>query len=82
MLVFITYQLAPFGSADNLEEAIAEQEVTNVFTVGPVWGIQRNYASGIHLGLSLGAGIMGGENIDTQASFVGEFELGFVLFSK
>ena len=28
--------------------------LTNSFFMGPVWGIQRNYKSGIHLGFSLG----------------------------
>ena len=77
-----TYQLEPFGSPSSLTEAKAYAETTNVFTVGPVWGIERNYASGIHLGLSMGIGMMGGKNIDLEPAVIGEFEFGFVLFSK
>lgn len=80
--IYAAYQLEPFGSPSSLNESKAYAENSNVFAVGPVWGIERNYASGIHLGLSLGAGVMGGENIDLKGTFLGEFELGFVLFSK
>lgn len=80
--IYATYQTEPFGDPSNLFEALAYEETSNVYTFGPVWGIERNYASGIHLGLSLGAGVIGGKYIDTSATIIGEFELGFVLFSK
>lgn len=80
--IYATYQAEPFGDPSNIFEALAYEETSNVYTFGPVWGIERNYASGIHLGLSLGAGVIGGKYIDTSATFIGEFELGFVLFSK
>ena len=48
-----------FGSiADNVD--FGTTEVSNSFYMGPVWGIQRNYQSGIHLGLSLGGGFRSG----------------------
>lgn len=80
--LFYSLQFQPFGSSSDPVEASARDNSTNVFTVGPVWGIQRNYASGIHLGLSLGVGYYGGENIDTSISPIGDFTLGFVLFSN
>jgi len=54
----------------------------NTFSVGPVWGIQRNYASGIHLDLSLGLGYTFAESdefliVENQFGFVGGFEFGF-----
>ena len=54
----------------------------NSFLIGPVWGFQRNYASGIHLDLSLGLGYQVVEEtigLDSQngITFVGGFELGY-----
>ena len=51
----------------------------NSFTVGPVWGFQRNYASGIHLDLSLGIGYQFVEEFTDQNGFtlIGGFEFGF-----
>ncbi|MEQ8627667.1 hypothetical protein [Ekhidna sp.] len=80
--LFTSYTLEPFGEPDNLTEAVAFLENSNVLTVGPVWGIQRNYASGIHLGLSIGPGFQTGKYIDDNFTLVGEFEFGFVLISK
>ena len=80
--LFALYQFEPLGDPSNLTEAVAHFETRNVYAIGPVWGIQRNYASGVHLGLSLGFGVIGGENIQTGVSGIGEFELGFVLFNK
>ncbi len=51
----------------------------DVFFTGGVWGIQRNYKSGIHLGLSLGLGITTGNNRDLKGTTVGEFNFGLVL---
>ncbi len=52
---------------------------SNSFYMGALWGIQRNYKSGIHIGLSLGGGFGTGENMDLKFVGVGEFELGFVI---
>ena len=52
------------------------------FYLGPVWGIQRNYKSGIHLGLSLGAGFITGANTNFDFHGVGSFELGFIISTK
>ena len=56
----------------------------NSFAVGPVWGFQRNYASGVHLDLSLGFGYLTGQSdeffsVDDQVTLIGGFELGFKL---
>lgn len=56
----------------------------NSFSIGPVWGIQRNYASGVHLDLSLGLGYLTGESdevfiIENQVTLIGGFELGFKI---
>jgi hypothetical protein len=62
---------------DNLEFGATER--SNSFFIGPVWGIQRNYKSGIHLNLSLGPGIGFGESSDIFLSPAGGFEVGFVI---
>ena len=54
----------------------------NGYTVGPVWGFQRNYASGIHLDLSLGLGYYGFQSdenliVDDTFGIIGGFEFGF-----
>ena len=54
----------------------------NSFSIGPVWGFQRNYASGIHLDLNLGLGFLTGQSdgvfdVEDQVTFIGNFELGF-----
>jgi hypothetical protein len=68
--------------ADNLEDFDAPFKEESGFFLGPVWGIQRNYKSGIHLGLSLGGGFITGKNTDFSGTFVGSFELGFVINTK
>ena len=81
--LFYQHQFEPFGSTSDPLEQRARDKVTNVFAVGPVWGFERNYASGIHLGLSIGVGYTNGEYQDGgELTLVGGFELGFVLFSK
>jgi outer membrane scaffolding protein for murein synthesis (MipA/OmpV family) len=80
--LFASYQFETLGTPSNFTEVIAYRETSNVYTVGPVWGFERNYASGMHLGLSLGAGVIGGKYIETNATILGEFELGFVLFQN
>ena len=52
------------------------------FSIGPVWGIQRNYGSGIHLDLSVGVGYRVGQSnefveIESGLTFIGGFELGY-----
>jgi hypothetical protein len=49
------------------------------FYMGALWGIQRNYQSGIHLGFSIGGGFGTGQNMDLDFVGVGEFEFGFVV---
>ena len=80
--IFASYQFEALGDPNTLNEFIAHLELSNVYTVGPVWGFERNYASGVHLGLSVGAGLIGGKYIETGASIIGEFEFGFVLFQN
>jgi len=80
--LFASYQLEALGTASSFNELIAFLETSNVYTVGPVWGIERNYASGIHLGLSMGVGVIGGKYIETTGGFIGEFELGILLFQR
>ena len=67
--------------ADNLDTGqVFENE--EAFFMGPVWGIQRNYKSGIHLGFSIGGGFVTGKNTDFDFTGVGGFELGFVISTK
>ncbi len=80
MGLYASYQLEALGEPSSIDQFIVSLETSNVYTVGPVWGIQRNYASGIHLGLSLGIGVIGGEYIETGVTGIGEFE--FVLFQN
>ncbi|MEO9482527.1 MAG: hypothetical protein ABJG47_03745 [Ekhidna sp.] len=81
--VYYSHNFKPFGSTDDFFEQKAWDDNTNVFSVGPVWGMERNYASGIHLGLSLGIGYSRGEFQETgEVGVIGELALGFVLFSK
>jgi hypothetical protein len=62
---------------DNVDFGTTEQ--SSSFYVGPVWGIQRNYKSGIHLNLSLGPGIGFGEGSDIFLAAAGGFEFGFAI---
>ena len=68
--------------ADNLEDFDQPFKEESAFFLGPVWGIQRNYKSGIHLGLSLGGGFITGKNTNFDFNFIGNFELGFVINTK
>ncbi|WP_420317586.1 hypothetical protein [Ekhidna sp.] len=79
--LFASNQFEPlerFSSA--FPETILES--SHVFTFGPVWGIQRNYVSGLHLGLSFGPGLKMGKYIDDSFTIVGRFEIRFLLISK
>ncbi|MEO1050573.1 MAG: hypothetical protein AAFX87_08095 [Bacteroidota bacterium] len=60
-----------------LAEGDRTTELTNSFFIGPEWGIQRNYKSGIHFGLSLGTGLATGQNTDVQWTGLGRIRLGF-----
>jgi hypothetical protein len=82
--LFGLYQFAALNHANSEWNGfdIPGSPVNNIYAVGPVWGIQRNYASGIHLGLSLGVGVIGGKYIDTTAGYIGEFEFGILLFQN
>ena len=64
---------------DNLESGESNELANNTYYIGPVWGIQRNYRSGIHLGFSLGAGFAVGNDSDFDFTGLGEFEFGFVI---
>ncbi len=66
--------------ADNLD--FGEFDDEKAFFLGPVWGIQRNYQSGIHLSLILGGGFITGSNTDFDAHGIISFELGFVIGGK
>ena len=67
-----------FGSVANSSES-AQFNQSDSYYLGAMWGIQRNYKSGIHLGFSLGGGFGEGENMNLEFIGVGEFEFGFVL---
>ena len=56
-----------------------DSQFSKVFEAGVVWGFQRNYQSGIHLGLSIGLGVTSGGNQDLDMTIPGTFEFGFVL---
>jgi hypothetical protein len=58
---------------------VATFRQSDSFYLGAMWGIQRNYKSGIHLGFSIGGGFGTGQNMDLDYVGVGEFELGFVI---
>lgn len=78
-----SHWLKPFGSADDAFEQRVLDKYTNYFAVGPVWGFERNYASGIHLDLNIGIGYSNGEYLENgDVTIIGEFEFGFVLFSN
>lgn len=44
--------------------------------VGPVWGMQRNYASGFHLNFSIGLGYQSGDYFESGIGFIGTGGLG------
>lgn len=58
---------------------VATFRQSDSFYMGAMWGIQRNYKSGIHLGFSIGGGFGTGQNMDLDYVGVGEFEFGFVI---
>lgn len=62
------------GDDENVETSQA-----NSYFFGPVWGIQRNYKSGIHLGLGLGYGFGDGKDMNFQGVGIGYFNLGFTI---
>jgi len=67
-----------FGSiVDNVD--FGTTELSKSFFLGPVWGIQRNYQSGIHFGFSLGAGIATGSHTDLRLTGIGQLQLGFAI---
>ncbi len=80
--IFSSYTFEALGDPSSINELEAYLETSNVFLVGPVWGFQRNYASGIHLGFSIGPGYASGKYIESGFTFVGGFEFGFILSSK
>ncbi|MEM8893332.1 MAG: hypothetical protein AAGC88_02070 [Bacteroidota bacterium] len=54
----------------------------NSYSIGPVWGFQRNYGSGLHFDLSIGLGYTGGQSdefveIENSVTFIGGLELGY-----
>ena len=57
----------------------SETESTQAFYSGAIWGIQRNYKSGIHLGLYLGLGFATGQNVNLTGTGIGGLQLGFVI---
>lgn len=76
-----------FNTLVSVDGTIFETDLDS-FSVGPVWGFQRNYASGIHLDLSIGPGFITeihtqNDNsrspvyIDSPFTFIGRFEFGF-----
>jgi hypothetical protein len=80
--LFLSYQFNVPGSSNAFNETVAREELSQVMIFGPVWGLQRNYGSRIHLSLSIGPGYMIGKNTEDEFSIVGDFELGYKLFSK
>ena len=69
-----------FGAISEWNEELDPQNMSNSGYIGGIWGIQRNYMSGIHLGLSLGGGVSMGKNIDNvMFAPLGGFEFGFVI---
>lgn len=62
---------------DNVEAGTTRS--SNSYYLGPVWGIQRNYNSGIHLGLSLGSGFAIDQGGDLFFTGLGVFQFGFVI---
>lgn len=63
--------------ADDIEAGTTRQ--SNSFFMGPVWGIQRNYKSGIHLGFNIGPGFGIDRDSDFYFTGIGAFEFGFVI---
>lgn len=67
---------------DTIADNLGDGEVfaaSNAFYVGPVWGIQRNYKNGFHFGLTLGYGVMTGQNTEATGVLINDVTIGFVL---
>ncbi|MEM9338412.1 MAG: hypothetical protein AAGA66_06755 [Bacteroidota bacterium] len=72
-----------FKTSVSVGNDVVETNLDNFF-IGPVWGIQRNYASGIHLDLNIGLGYVkaqSNQNIAIQEgiTLIGEFEIGYKI---
>ena len=63
--------------AENNEPGTPNTE--EAFFLGGVWGIQRNYQSGIHFGFSLGGGFVTGKNENLGFTGLGSLEFGFII---
>ena len=63
-----------FGALEDVATSL-----DNYFFIGPAWGIQRNYNSGIHLSLSLGFGYGNGQNTTAGLASTGHFTFGFTF---
>ena len=78
LLSYYTFKSIVSIDSDNVFETDE-----NSFSIGPVWGFQRNYASGIHLDFSIGLGYMWVENLGdilddvNGVTIVSGFELGY-----
>jgi hypothetical protein len=74
---FVTLQGGYYFESFN-DDVIATS-LDNYFFIGPAWGIQRNYNSGIHLSLSLGFGYGNGSNSNGSIASTGHFTFGFTF---
>lgn len=77
--LYSTYMFQPFNQPDN-----PFFETGSLFIVGPVWGINRTYQSGLALSLVLGAGYYNetyeiDELNESYFSIIGNFKLGFAI---
>ena len=52
---------------------------SNSFFMGPAWGMQRNYQSGIHVGFSQEPGFPVGSYDDFTFTGIGQLHIGFVI---
>ena len=61
-------------------DALGDNSIATIdYFIGPAWGIQRNYNSGIHLSLSLGLGYGDGKNVNGGVTGTGHFTFGFTF---
>ena len=77
--LYTSYMFRPFNQPDN-----PLFETGSVFIIGPVWGINRTYDSGLALSLVLGGGYYNEtyelESLDNSYfSIIGNFKLGFAI---
>jgi hypothetical protein len=77
--LYTSYMFRPFNQPEN-----PLFEAGSVFIIGPVWGINRTYHSGLALSLVLGAGYYNEtyelETLDNSYfSIIGNFKLGFAI---